>query len=90
MKYFAFVAGLAVALLAGDGLAQTDNRDSSGPGMSAEERQRMREQMPEGYRNRGERTNRPERPRQMSNERRESLRHDIEDANNDLKRKKSD
>jgi hypothetical protein len=61
--------------------------------MSAEERQRMREQVPGADRNRGERTNRtnrPERPRQMSDERRESLRRDIEDANKDLKRKKSD
>ena len=52
--------------------------------------QRMREQRQDLYRDRAERGDRPERPPRMSAEQREQLRRDIEDANKDLKRRKSE
>jgi hypothetical protein len=52
--------------------------------MKDEERQRMRDDMREVYR---ERQSRPERPRQMSAEERDKLRRDIEETNRDLQRK---
>jgi hypothetical protein len=50
--------------------------------MSKEDRQRMRDDMRDAYRSRGERPQR----QQMSPEQREKLRRDIQDANKDLKR----
>jgi len=52
--------------------------------MKDDERQRMREDMREAYR---DRRGRPERPRQMSDEERDKLRRDIEEANRNLRRK---
>ena len=52
--------------------------------MSREERQRMREDMRNVYRDRGARP--AEKQRQMSPEEREKLRRDIQDANRDLRR----
>ena len=52
--------------------------------MKEEERQRMRDDMREVYR---ERQQRPERPRQMSPQERDKLRRDIEETNRDLRRK---
>ena len=78
---------LAFALAAGPALAQ-QNREQKGPpgkqqGMSKDERQRMREDMRDVYRD----GNRQDRPRQqLSPQEREKLRRDIQDANRDLKR----
>ncbi len=78
---------LAVAIAAGSAAAQHRERGERGnrppQGMSKDERQRMREDMRDVYRERGAR---PERPRQMSPEEREKLRRDIQDANRDLRR----
>ena len=52
--------------------------------MSREERQRMREDMRNVYRDRGARP--AEKQRQMSPEEREKLRRDLQDANRDLRR----
>jgi Ni/Co efflux regulator RcnB len=52
--------------------------------MSQEERQRMREDMRDAYRERQQRPN--QKARQMSPEERGKLRRDIEDANRSLKR----
>jgi hypothetical protein len=52
--------------------------------MSQEERQRMREDVREAYRQRQDRP--PQKMRQMSPEERGKLRRDIEDANRNLKR----
>ena len=85
---------LALALVFADGtaLAQRDRGDPRRPGaaMSKDQRQRMREDMREVYRERGdrgfERGARPERPRQMTPEEREKLRRDVQNANKDLRR----
>jgi hypothetical protein len=53
--------------------------------MKDEERQRMREDVRDAYR---ERQGRPERPRQMSPQERDKLRQDIEEANRSLRRRK--
>lgn len=91
-------AALAIALLlaallvpAGDAAAQRDNgRNRQGAAMSSDQRQRMREDMREVYRERGERNfdrgARPERPRQLSPEERAKLRQDVQNANKDLRR----
>ena len=81
---------LVVGLDAGSAFAQRDRPDGKarpGQGMSKDERQRMREDMRDVYRDRGgDRNARPERPRQMSPEDREKLRRDIQDANKNIKR----
>ena len=66
-------------------LAQREQKGPPGKqqGMSKDERQRMREDMRDVYRDR----NRQDRPRQqLSPQEREKLRRDIQDANRDLKR----
>lgn len=52
--------------------------------MREEDRQRMRQDMRDAYRQRGER---PERPRQMTDAEREKLRRDIDETNRQLRRK---
>ena len=52
--------------------------------MRQEDRQRMREDMNQVYRDRGSRPERPTRP--MSPQEREKLRKDVQDANKQLKR----
>jgi hypothetical protein len=87
MKRLALLVGLAAALGAGSASAQpgTGQDWRSAPHMSEKERQRMREDITEDYRDRdGDRTSRRERPRQMSAEEREKLRRDILDANKNL------
>ena len=69
---------------------QRSDREQKGPpgkqqGMSKDERQRMREDMRDVYRDRN-RQERPQQQRQMSPQEREKLRRDIQDANRDLKR----
>ena len=80
---------LILVLASGSAFAQRDRPDGKrqGQGMSKDERQRMREDMRDVYRDRGgDRGARPDRPRQMSPEEREKLRRDIQDANRNLKR----
>ena len=55
--------------------------------MKDDERQRMRDDIRDAYRERQGRPERPERPRQLSPEEREKLRRDIEEANRQMKRK---
>jgi hypothetical protein len=74
---------LAGILLAGGGLAQPHKDEASKSGT-------REEQTHDVYRSRAERGDRPERPPRMSAEQRERLRRDIEDANKDLKRRKSE
>jgi hypothetical protein len=80
---------LALALAATPVLAQRE-RDKGGvpgknQGMSRDERQRMRDDMRDVYRDRGGDRNRPPQ-RQLSPQEREQLRRDIQDANRNLKR----
>ena len=81
---------LALAMTAGSALAQPAwKRDSRQRYMKEEERQRMREDMRDVYRDRRERPERQERDRgrQMTPEERDKLRRDIENANRELRRK---
>ena len=88
MKPWSFI--LVLALAAAPAAAQP-GRDGRGPppgknqGMTKDERQRMRQDMRDVYRNPG-----PDRgrggQRQMSPQQREQLRRDIQDANRDMKR----
>jgi hypothetical protein len=80
---------LMLALILGTAPAfaqQRDNRAAPGKnqGMTPDQRQRMRNDMQDVYRDR----NRQERPqqRQLSPQEREQLRRDINDANRNLKR----
>jgi hypothetical protein len=83
-----------VALTLGTGPAFAQHRDGRGAappgknqGMSRDERQRMRNDMQDVYRDRGGERARQERPqRQLSPQEREQLRRDIQDANRTLKR----
>jgi len=75
---------LVLALAAGPAMAQGKKHDGRGQ-MSQDERERMREDMRDAYRERQERPQKA-RPQQMSPEQRDKLRRDIQDANKDLKR----
>jgi hypothetical protein len=83
----AAVLFLAVLMATGSAFGQNrerfEGKPRPGQGMSKDDRQRMREDMRDVYRDRGAR---PDRPRQMSPEEREKLRRDIQNANKDLKR----
>jgi Ni/Co efflux regulator RcnB len=86
MRILALV--LALALSAGPALAQQgrkdDRRQQPQKGqMKQEDRERMRNDMKDAYR---ERPGQPDRPRQMSPEERDKLRRDIEDANRALRK----
>jgi len=91
---FASILVLTIlALSAADGAAQQGKRQDGGRDrqMSQEERQRMRDDVRDAYRERQDRPQqggqqRQARPQQMSPEERGRLRRDIEDANRDLKR----
>jgi hypothetical protein len=76
-----FLAFVSVAAAAEPGRKHDGQGREQRP-MSQEDRQRMREDMREAYRSRGERPQR----QQMSPEQREKLRRDIQDANKDMKR----
>ena len=79
---------LALAMTAGSALAQPAwKRDGRQRYMKEEERQRMRDDMREVYRDRRERPERQDRGRQMTPEERDKLRRDIENANRELRRK---
>jgi Ni/Co efflux regulator RcnB len=79
---------LALALGAGPALGQSGERRQDARAkqrnMKDEDRQRMRDDVRDAYR---ERRGRPERPRQMSPEERDKLRRDVEDANRQLRRR---
>ena len=75
----------ALAFVAADAAAQGKRHEGGArQQMKQEERQRMRQDMRDVYRDRQQR---PERPQQMSPEQREKLRRDIEDTNRDLRKK---
>lgn len=86
MRCFAILLSLIIA--ATPAFAQRGERDARGggkaQGMSKDERQRMRDDMRDLYRDR----NRQDRPpqRQLSPQEREKLRRDIQDANKDMRR----
>jgi hypothetical protein len=89
MKGLVFILALIIA--APSAFAQQrDGRAAPGKnqGMSRDERQRMRTDMQDVYRDRGSERARQERPqqRQLSPQEREQLRRDINDANRNLKR----
>jgi hypothetical protein len=88
MKALVLVLAAALALPAFAQRGERGGRDFAPkrPGMSQDERERMRQDMRDVYRDRGERARPPERPRQMTPQDREKLRRDIQDANRDLKR----
>lgn len=78
--------GVTLALGTGSAFAQEARKPDPRQQrqMKEEERQRMRDDMREVYRDRQQR---PERPRQMSPQERDKLRRDIEETNRDLRRK---
>ena len=87
----AWVFLIALTLATGPALAQRSDREQKGPpgkqqGMSKDERQRMREDMRDVYRDRNRQDRPQQQQRQMSPQEREKLRRDIQDANRDLKR----
>ena len=83
MLRFVLVFLLAIGTAAAQpGKKQDGGRDRQ---MSREERQRMREDVRDAYRDRA-RQERPQRSQQMTQEERVKLRRDIEDANRNLKR----
>ena len=95
MRILAVLAALIVSsgvLCAGTALAQQGQgrRHDQNPQrqMRGDERQRMRDDIRDAYRERPGREERPERPRQLSPEERDKLRRDIDDANRQMKRKK--
>ena len=81
MRTLVFLIALT---LSGVAAAQHGRRPEGKPQMRQEDRQRMREDMNQVYRDRGPRPERPQ--RQMSPQEREKLRQDVRDANRQLKR----
>ena len=84
------ILALILALMLATPAAFAQQRDSKGvpgknQGMSRDERQRMRNDMQDVYRDRN-RQDRPQQQRQLSPQEREQLRRDIQDANRNLKR----
>jgi hypothetical protein len=79
-----FLAILAAFFLATGALAQPGNKHDKRRGMSQEERQTMREQTRDAYR---DRQSRQDRPRHMTPQERDKLRRDIQDANQDLRKR---
>jgi len=81
---------LAFLVSAGTAFAQPSWKKHDGKQqrtLSQEERQQMREEMRDAYRERGgDRRGRPDRPRHLTPEEREKLRRDVQDANKDLRR----
>ena len=79
---------LMLCVAAATGLAQSGKRQDGGRDryMSQEERQRMRDDMRDAYRQRQDRPQQKARQQTMSPEERDKLRRDIENANKDLRR----
>jgi hypothetical protein len=86
VKIIALLVLLAVA--GGAALAQPvwKQRDGRERQMRQEDRERMREDIRDAYRDRNRRE-RPERGQQMTQEERDKLRRDIENANRELRRR---
>ena len=83
MKILLLLLSIAVA---GNALAQPAwKRDGRERQMRQEDRERMRQDIRDAYRDR-ERRERPQSGRQMTPEERDKLRQDIESANRDLRR----
>ena len=80
MMRFVLVFLLAIGTAGAQPAKKQENRDRQ---MSREDRQRMREDMRDAYR---QRQDRPQKTQQMTAEERGKLRRDIEDANRNLKR----
>jgi hypothetical protein len=81
MKTLVFLIALT---LSGVASAQGKRPEGKQQQMRQEDRQRMREDMDQVYRDRGSRPERPARP--MSPQEREKLRKDVQDANRQMKR----
>jgi hypothetical protein len=81
MKTLVFIIALT---LSGVASAQQGRRHEGKSQMRQEDRQRMREDMNQVYRDRNARPERPARP--MSPQEREKLRKDVQDANKQMKR----
>ena len=81
MKVFLFLVAFAIS---GVAAAQHGRRPEGKPQMRQEDRQRMREDMDQVYRDRVPRPERQARP--MTPQEREKLRQDVRDANKQLKR----
>jgi hypothetical protein len=87
MLFIVYLASNALALMPADAAAQGKRQDGARPQqMKQEERQRMRDDMHDVNRDRGQaRQDRQQRP--MTPQEREKLRRDIQDANRDLKKR---
>jgi len=79
---------VALMLITAPALAQHEQKGPPGKnqGMSKDQRQRMREDMRDVYRDRNRQDRPQQQQRQMSPQEREKLRRDIQDANKDLRR----
>jgi Flp pilus assembly protein TadB len=82
MKVFLFLVAFAISGVAS--AQQGKQRQEGKQQMRHEDRQRLREDMNQVYRDRGARPERPQRP--MSPQEREKLRQDVRDADKQLKR----
>ena len=84
----ALLAALVGMACAAPAFAQLPKKAEPRQGMRHEERQRLREDMREVYRDRNADRGRPQQPppRQMSQEDREKLRRDVEEANRNIRR----
>jgi hypothetical protein len=82
MKVFIFLVALVISGVAS--AQQGKQRQEGKQQMRHEDRQRLREDMNQVYRDRGARPERPQRP--MSPQEREKLRQDVRDADRQLKR----
>ncbi len=85
MKSFALILALAVGCSPALAQQRPDWKGKN-QGTSRDDRDRMRQDMRDAYRDRGGDRDSQERPRQMSPQEREKLRQDIDEANRRLKR----
>ena len=84
MKTLVFLLALTLSGVVSAQGRRSDGHPQGKQQMRQEERQRMREDMNQVYRDRGSRPERPARP--MSPQEREKLRKDVQDANRQMKR----
>ena len=85
LTLFLALALSAPALAQGKGREGREGRPQK-QNMSHEDRQRMRDDMRDAYRERDRDRGRPDRQRSMSPEERDKLRRDIQDANKQMRR----
>jgi hypothetical protein len=86
VKKIALILLLSVACAPAFAQQQRPDWKGKNQGTSRDDRDRMRQDMRDAYRDRGGDRGSQERPRQMSPQERERLRQDIDDANRRLKR----